>query len=364
MNLSMDPDVSLPRLADSRIPKASLMLESEIFPAMVIDTLDEVHLDPECRKMPHTVMINFNRESIKAHRRYFERNARNELCAQKWLRRIFTFNSNEVPYYSALVLKMEQEECYLICCDEALLLPADVRESLKTLNPFQNHVPKIPNLCEDLVIDCIVKSLERAVGLFQAWEQKLGIKMKVGFFIPPNPDVVHISSAKEMKQATGMQVLLEPEDTEIVDRGTKIIEMDSRPSDKTSLSKIEDVVFPQTLKDMGTGPNTSVRQEKEKIHSSLFHSQPLVSEIEDTKTIDKAVMRGIANKPSTRASSRTLIWLKTKLIPCICIPDMPVIEEDGDHLSQGSNTNIEVTAQLELNGPSQVIAFPHIKLKK
>ena len=364
MNLSMDPDVSLPRLADSRIPKASLMLESEIFPAMVIDTLDEVHLDPECRKMPHAVMINFNRESIKAHRRYFERNARNELCAQKWLRRIFTFNSNEVPYYSALVLKMEQEECYLICCDEALLLPADVRESLKTLDSFQNHVPKIPTLCEDLVIDCIVKSLERAVGLFQAWEQKLGIKMKAGYFIPPDPDVVHNSSTKAMKQATEMQVLLEPDEAEIVDHGTKNMEVDLRPSDETSLSKIEDGVFPQILKDVGTGPNTSVRQEKETIHSSFFHSPPLVYEIEDTKTIHKAVMRGTANKPSTRASNRTLIWLKTRLMPCICIPDMPIIEEDEDHLSQGSKTNIEVTAQLELNGPSQVIAFPDIKLKQ
>mmetsp|Transcript_34976 Transcript_34976/g.79127 ORF Transcript_34976/g.79127 Transcript_34976/m.79127 type:complete len:792 (+) Transcript_34976:94-2469(+) len=347
MNLTIDPDIELPSLTESRIPKAYLVLESEIFPRMVIDTLDEVHIDEESWRKPHTVMINYNRETVKAHRRYFERNAKNELCTQKWLRRIFTFNSNEVPYYSALVLKMEHEECYYICCDEVLLLPSDVRESLKSLQPIQSSVPKIPSLCQELVVDSIVKSLERAVGLFQAWEQKLGIKMKVGYFIPQESELVTNSSSKQKLAGQDLKASLEANcPVQIEQFGTSTCEMETKFQHDSVLSQNGLQVEEKVL----------VEQEVENKGLKIFQEQEGDGDTDGEAKIDGiGPMKAKESKSSSKTSFRALRWLKSHLMPCICIPAMPMIEENEEIGSECSKNNIEVTAQLELNGPSQVV---------
>jgi hypothetical protein len=77
------------------------------------------------------VMINYNRESVWAYKKSFERLPDEYLANFKWIHRVSTFR-DYVPTSSdqMLALKMSAESCYLVRCREALFLSNERRMAL------------------------------------------------------------------------------------------------------------------------------------------------------------------------------------------------------------------------------------------
>jgi hypothetical protein len=154
------------------------------------DTQGSLHIDPLLLSLEGTVMINYNREGVRAYVKSFERAPPDYLSVPKWIRRISTVRGCAASSTDPMVaLKMSTEGCYLMRCREVLLLAEEHRTALATSAnmTIPRSRPSAPDarISAGEVQEKVVRGLERAVALIEILHSRLGLSVMSAFFLPP-----------------------------------------------------------------------------------------------------------------------------------------------------------------------------------